>query len=560
MKRRLLSVILAATMTVSMVACGNSSGSGVDSTESAGAEIQSVGGSVTGGDTDGSSVDVTDSVQHTKLTMDADRLSVNPMGLWQSATEVYSMYEMLFQTEDGLGTEMVPIIADGSRGEYNGYDHEDGSNEYYFYIQDDVYDHAGNHLTASDVVFSFEKTQEYGQTSGWSVVESWEAIDDTTVLMTCERELSNKGELENIVLRCFMFTEQAYNDSPTQFASDACGTGPYKLVSYTDGSSVVMEKNEDYWQTDESEKQRSQYANVDEIEVVQITEATQKVTGLTTGTTDLCQAVPADYVEQFTSGGDYGDDYTIVAAPANNVVYLEANADSASICSNVDMRKAIFYAVGSEEMCQGLGTIANYPVDVLGTDVFPDYNEEWASWDNYQTSAADVEKAQEYLEKAGYNGEEIVILCESGGSDTSVLVQSLLTAAGINSTIKALERNSLNATSSDPEEWDIYINNTRSSDYIANIWSHVLNADAFPSGMTEGFYDSEEYQDLLKAALSVDATVEDMDAFWQETIDQALIEGINCSISYIAYDGDDIASVWMNDKSVLLPGAFVYTN
>ena len=209
-------------------------------------------------------------------------------------------------------------------------------------------------------------------------------------------------------------------------------------------------------------------------------------------------------------------------------------------------------------MCQGLGENSNRPVYTLGTDVFPDYDSDWESLDNYQTSAADPAKAAEYLAKSNYNGEELVILCESGGSDSAVLVQALLQAAGINSTISALERNSLNAVSSDPGEWDLYINSTRSSDYVANIWSHVMNSDSFASGATEGFYDNAEYQALLKAAVSVNATKEDMDAFWQATVDNALIKGTNCSITYIAYPVDTISNLWMNDKSVLLPGAFTY--
>ena len=563
MKKKFLSVMLVTVMIASLVGCGSANNEQTASTESATETssdvVQAIGGEI-GADakTEAADVDSTASVQHSKITMDADRLSLNPMGLWGASTEVYSMYEMLFQVSNGLGSDMVPVLADASKGEFGGYDHVAGSTEYTFYICPDIYDQAGNHLTASDVVFSFEKTKEYGQTSGWSVVTKWEAVDDTTVKMTCERELTNKGELENIVLRCFMFTEAAFNASTSEFNSDACGTGPYKLATYVDGASVSMVKNEDYWQTDDSKKQQCQYANTDEIDIINITEATQKVTGLTTGTTNICQALPADYIDQFSDNGEYGDQFDLVTAPSNGVFYLEANVNEASLCSDLNLREAIFYAVGSAEMCQGLGENSNRPVYTLGTDVFPDYDSDWESLDNYQTSAADPAKAAEYLAKSNYNGEELVILCESGGSDSAVLVQALLQAAGINSTISALERNSLNAVSSDPGEWDLYINSTRSSDYVANIWSHVMNSDSFASGATEGFYDNAEYQALLKAAVSVNATKEDMDAFWQATVDNALIKGTNCSITYIAYPVDTISNLWMNDKSVLLPGAFTY--
>ena len=139
-----------------------------------------------------------------------------------------------------------------------------------------------------------------------------------------------------------------------------------------------------------------------------------------------------------------------------------------------------------------------------------------------------------------------------------ILGNHLLNAAGINATLSLLERFSLNSVASDPAEWDIYLNSTRSSDYLANIWSHVMNSDAFASGKTEGFVDDAKYQELLRNAMSVDATTEDMDAFWQYTLDNAFVEGTNCSITYIAYPDDVITSLWMNDKSILLPGTFIY--
>ena len=86
-----------------------------------------------------------------------------------------------------------------------------------------------------------------------------------------------------------------------------------------------------------------------------------------------------------------------------------------------------------------------------------------------------------------------------------------------------------------------------------------MNGSAFVGGTTEGRYDSAEYQQLLKNALALDATQEDMDAFWQATVDNALVEGLYSPITYIAYHGDEISSLWLNDKSVFLPGAFVYS-
>lgn len=562
MKKAVSLLLTAAMMLALLTACGNKNqqtndGGNQTDGQNPTQNVETIGGDLSGNNAQ-EAVENT-SVQHASIKMDADRMSVNPMGLWGSSTEVYSMYEMLFQVANGLGSEMVPVLADGDRGAFGGYDHDAGSNVYTFYIQPGIHDHAGNPLTASDVVFSFNKTKDFGQTSGWGVVQRWEAVDDTTVKMTCERELSNKGELENIVLRCFMFTEAAYNASPSQFQADACGTGPYKLDSYTEGASAKLSKYADYWQTDESKRQRSQWANVDEIEILNISEASQKVVGVTTGTTDICQAVPADYVDQFL-GGQYSSQFGVVAAPANGVNYLEPNCDPASLCSDLNLRLAIMYAVGSAELCKGLGENVNVPLKAFGASAFPDYNPAWETLDNYQTSAINLDKAKEYLAQSSYNNETLIILTEAGGSDTAVWVQNMLGNAGIKAELKLLERFSLNAVASDPTEWDIYLNSTRSSDYLANIWSHVMNADAFPSGKTEGFVDDAKYQELLRSAMSVNATQADMDAFWNYTVENAYIEGTNTSVTYIAYPKDTITGLWLNDKSIVLPGTFIYAN
>jgi ABC-type transport system substrate-binding protein len=564
MKKQILASVLAGAMVLSLAACGGNattesgSGTGTGTEDSSGTStVQEDDGIGTLGSDMVLSVEeieslMSSSVQHDSIIIDAGKLNINPVKLYDSGTELYSMYEMLFQVAGGLGSEMRATMADGDRGEFGGYDHEAGTGVYTFYINDNIYDHDGNHFTASDAVFSFEKTKEGGQVSGWDVVESWEAIDDTTLVMNCSRELTSKGELENIVLRCFMFTEQAYNDH--NLTEEECGTGPYKMASYESGANVKMVKYDDYWQTDTSKMQRGQYANVDEITVQYIVEDAQKVTALETNATDMSQTVPPAYVDQIETDG-----FTMATLPGNDVSYLEANMSSNSVLGDdLNLRLAIFYAISSEDAATVMGAASNTPVYSLGSSVFPDYNSEWDSWDNYQTSAGDLSKAKEYLEQSNYSGEELIILCTS--EKCAQFIQQVLQNIGITCKISKQSSTVITDILAEGTEWDLYVNSgVRASDYVANLWSHVMNGSAFVGGTTEGRYDDADYQDMLQACLELDATQEDMDAFWQETVDNALVEGLYSPITYIAYHGDEISSLWINDKSVFLPGAFVYT-
>ena len=575
MKSRMIAIALAACLLLSFAACGGSgNGSEAASAAQAGAADTAQSSAAEGNSESAPAAQADDgfpvlnsnvalptedvaalmatSVQHDSITIDAGKLNINPVKLYDSGTELYSMYEMLFQVAGGLGSEMRPTMADASRGEFGGYDHEAGSNVYTFYIHDNIYDHDGNHFTASDAAFSFEKTREGGQVSGWDVVEKWEAKDDTTLEMTCSRELGNKGELENIVLRCFMFTEKGFNDH--NLTEEECGTGPYKLVSYENGAHVKMTRYDGYWQTDTAQMQRGQYAMVTDINVQYIVEDAQKVAALETATTNMSQNVPPSYIEQIQKDG-----FAMAKLPGNDVSYLEANmSPNSPLSGDLNLRLAIFYAIASADAATIMGKESNVPVYTLGCPVFPDCNPEWEGWDNYQTSAGNLTKAKEYLAQSSYADQELIILCTS--EKCPQFIQQVLQNIGIKCKISKQSPTIITDVLAAGTDWDLYVNSgVRASDYVANLWSHVMNGSAFVGGTTEGRYDSPEYQQLLQNCLKMDATTEDMNAFWQATVDNALVEGLYSPITYIAYHGDEISSLWLNDKSVFLPGAFVYS-
>ena len=556
MKKRFLAGLLAGIMMLTLTACGNNANQSDSGADTAPAAQQDDSLPTLGADialpTEEIAALMATSAQHDSMTIDAGKLNINPVKLYDSGTELYSMYEMLFQVAGGLGSEMRPTMADADRGEFGGYDHEAGSNVYTFYINDNIYDHDGNHFTAADAAFSFRMTKDGGQVSGWDVVESWEAVDDTTLVMTCSRELTSKGELENIVLRCFMFTEKGYNDH--NLTEEECGTGPYRLVSFESGAHVKMEKYGNYWQTDTAKMQRGQYATVDQITVQYIVEDAQKVAALQTSTTGMSQNVPPAYIDEIQSGG-----FAMAKLPGNDVAYLEANMSANSVVSgDLNLRLAIFYAISSSDAATIMGNVANVPVYTLGCPVFPDYDPDWETWENYQTSAGNLNKAKEYLAQSSYNGEELVILCTT--EKCAQFIQQVLQNIGIKCKISKQSSTIVTDILAEGTDWDLYVNSgVRASDYVANLWSHVMNGSAFVGGTTEGRYDDAHYQQLLQKCLQLDASKEDMDAFWQETVDQALVEGLYSPITYIAYHGDEVSSLWLNDKSVFLPGAFVYT-
>lgn len=80
--------------------------------------------------------------------------SLSPWGTSNNTPGNFEVYECLF-TED-INGELFPVLADATRGEFGGYDHEEGSTVYTMYIWDYIKDHKGNAVTADDVKFSYD--------------------------------------------------------------------------------------------------------------------------------------------------------------------------------------------------------------------------------------------------------------------------------------------------------------------------------------------------------------------------------------------------------------------
>ena len=495
-----------------------------------------------------------------ELKVDVGQFNVNPLAMRGGGMVTYSVYEMLYTTENGIGSAMIPLLADANRGGNNslglkGMDHEDGSNEYLFYIYDYITDSAGNKITASDVVFSFEQTRDFKQVTGWGTIESWEAVDDTTVKMTTSRELNQKGELENILLRCYIFSEKAFNDSPSGFTSDGCGTGPYVITEFVQDASITCEVRSDYWQTNEELRPRSAQANVAKFVAFAIRDDNTKVTALQSGDIDMISTLST------TASGPFLNDskYQVINVVDNGLHYLDLNCAPESIMSNPDMRLAIYYAISNEFLCNILnaaGVPAYYPMAAFGHDLFSDYLTKWDSETNYVTEY-NLEKSKEYAEKAGYKGETLYFL---NANDTTGIVenlQNMLINAGFKVELKSYDRNTVTSYLTNPSEWDLYYNNTRSSDYMTSLWSHVMDPAAF-GGHTENFIDDETYNELLNKALDVNSTEEDIDAYWQYSVEHGYMYPLACNTQSIIVPGS-VVDVWRNDKNTFIPGAAVYT-
>ncbi len=572
--KKVLALILALAMAFSMVACGSSSSSSGTSSSGDSGSSSSDGAS---SDAEGSSAESEDGTESTSSDGTTDSLhdtanidntitrssvtvgwdsatSIDPWGTDNNSPGNYEVYEMLFETSaDG---EFYALLADASRGEYGGYDHEEGATTYTVYIYDYIYDHEGNHITASDIAYSYMYQYENATTSNWQTLVSVEAVDETTVLFTFTEELTALGALENFLSRCFIVSENC----SANLSNEMCGTGPYKIVSYTSGSTLVLERNDDYWQTDESLRRQESQANVGTITYQFVDEGSSRETGLKSGALDAVYDMSLDNIDPFLEGAEYGDQYSVYSYAQKFIYFLAPNCSDDSACGDVNLRLAIFNAINQDGLITALG--GGYTrLYSFATDYYSDFSYvDWSSMDNYNTNdGADTEAAAEYLAQSSYNGETLTILCLNTFNDVATVIAAQLTAVGINAQVKGLDQASLNSTQADSSAWDLVLG-MMAGDYNVNAWSHGFDYNSNGgSGSATGYFTvDDEWQALLELCNTVDGhTSENMEAWWQMAVDNGYVMGLYTGNSYNVVP-EDCTYVCLSDRLHLLVGACCY--
>ncbi len=296
----------------------------------------------------------------------------------------------------------------------------------------------GSAFTASDVIFSFDRSR--AKTSNFrhvlASVASYRALDDYTVeiktkkpnpillndlldLMILDKEwaVANNAE-EPIDLQA---EEKSFS------ATNANGTGPYKVVSRAQGVKTVLVANANYW---------GKIGNIDKVVFTPIKNASTMVSALLSGQLDLAMPLPVQDISRVKATSAI----KIVSGPEARTMYLgmdqardellESSVKGANPFKDVRVRRAFAYAVDPkaiiDRVMQGQATLATQYV----MDKVNGYNPD------LKRLPYDVNKAKALLSEAGYpNGFTVGMDCSTdryvNDGQICQAVVSLLAKAGI---------------------------------------------------------------------------------------------------------------------------------
>ena len=174
----------------------------------------------------------------------------------------------------------------------------------------------------------------------------------------------------------------------------AIGTGPFRLVRYTKGDRIILERNEAYWGAKQVWPR---------VVFRAIPSAGPRVAALLSGDVDLIENVPIQDLARITASPDY----KVVKALSNRVVYLHfdylddappgvADAGGRNPFRDARVRAAISKAIDRDAIvARIMGGVAMPAAEMLPPTMF-------GANKDAQVSKADPEGARKLLAEAGY--------------------------------------------------------------------------------------------------------------------------------------------------------------
>lgn len=496
-------LLLAATMTLGLLtACGSSASNSGGSSEGNKTTAAMGGNSENTAGDQASAGDPDYKVLKVGITGAVDTL--NPLTVFTTGTwaTLPAYYERLANySEDN--SELTPQLAKGWK--------QISTYEYDVEIWDYIHDSNGNEIKADDVEYCYSVAKEGGLVTGLDNLVSVKKVDDYTIRFTLNS--SQIMAIEGILSSVDIVSKKEYEASEDNMSKECVGTGRYIVKEFEPSSSMVLVKNENYWQTDELCHYRSSNEGADEIHIITILEEAQLAIALQTGTIDVAK------ISTSSAGAFIGnDDYDDFEASSTAYYYLRFNLGEDSVFyNNIALRQAVCRAINVDDIVTGTYRGDAVKMKSIGLPTQPGFQQKWLDEDYYDY---DLERAKELMAEAGYPNGGLTINLVVLGNDVckswSTIVQAQLAQIGITLNVEALD-SAVWYTRCMSGGFDICGFNINSP-HVANNIAASVGAAAYYTDTEKSPYLKEILEDEEMQQLFVDAT--DVSTSTDELIDE----------------------------------------
>ena len=530
MSKKLFSLLLTACMLIGLLAGCGSSDTPSKTTE---APIETTVPEATEAEVDEPAAD-----KNLVFVISSDNGDLSPFG--GDSGGRHHTYRMLYDclcASYGLGNTVKELQSQIAKS-WNVVDGTTVDVEIYDYVKDSK----GNHITAEDVVYSYEQAIASGtmeKLNGY--LDKVTATGDYTVRITLTS--ASKGAMEWSLTTVPIISKAWFSAaSDADKTSDPATTGAYLLKEFSSGSHTTLERNPDYWQTDESLRSYydSQYYNTITINVLK--ESSMRVIALENGEADACQNVPAAEISTFLNDdGTAVDGWSVYPDENGRMNVLMFNNDNSVFADNKELRQAVLYAIDFNSVRLGYGNTPTNgkPCHDFAPNIASDYLDEWDQEDYYDYN---LDKAKELMAQAGYpdGGITVSLMYQNSTTATAGLtvLQSYLAEVGITVELNPVDQALFNSYKYDDTKWDMIVDSKATTDFVTTVWQNVFDTNSFANG-SACFTHDDQLQALLEAAADAEkSTDDDLRAFHNYLRDQAYAVGMFWNYSYyVAREG-----------------------
>lgn len=348
-------------------------------------------------------------------------------------------------------------------------------------VRENVKFHNGDTVDINDVVASIDRFLVYSSTgqanfgdyitdtqvNGSSVVYSFSAVAPIALLSI--------GELKGGCKVMPAEIAQAHMDSYITDDAEIVGTGPYKLDTWNRETDLTLVRFEDYvpFESGGTGPAAAKHAYFDKIYCSVAGDQTARANGMIGGNFDYSTSILTSMASQLQAAGCWSDKDWNGWSPT--IIFNLNPSNSSSIVNNVDFRRAVRACLDADSILLATKTDpTQYEVD--GCPMMPSspyYNEILN-----QNMGQDLEKAKEYLEASGYNGETIRWWCADSDSyyTTALPASENLKAIGVNVDLQLKDVTTYEASYNDPNcaDFDICCRETQKS-YLHPLLSQFVS-------------------------------------------------------------------------------------
>lgn len=404
-----------------------------------------------------------------------------------------SVYERLFVLEDGkIKNELA-----------SSYEISEDGHHLRISIRDGVAMHDGSLLDECDVADSLNRYIESYEPAREMVGSARFTPSDGGVEITSENPLymfiylMSSGPQSAVIASSESLKENEYG-----LITEIVGTGPYRLLSFTPGSNIILERFPSYssYGNEYDGLAGIKHAYFDTITFNVVPDSSTRRLGLEKGEYDFIN----DVMSYDVPGLEKNEDIRLLGGDESGSIALVFNKKS-PLGSSSSFRRAVAYALdydGLMKACYG----------ELGYSIHSDYMEKEqvafsVSGDPYLKE--DLDAARKALMESGYDGETFRILTSnlSNLDKIAVAAEGMLSRIGIRSKIIVTDWVGFLDARNDETSYDMFISAFSSVP--------LPSMKLYLSSSYPGWYESERKDEIMSALMEAES-VDEASSIWKE--------------------------------------------